>query len=56
MRHRHQLAGQAGSDDHSGRDQDRPQRNVAPVGGLEQARQPASRRRLIAHLITKILL
>jgi hypothetical protein len=33
-----QLAGQVGSDDHPGRDQDGPQRDVAPVGSLEQAR------------------
>jgi hypothetical protein len=33
-----QLAGQVGSDDHPDRDQDGPQRDVAPVGGLEQAR------------------
>jgi hypothetical protein len=34
----HQLADQVGSDNYPGRDQDGPQRDVAPVGGLEQAR------------------
>jgi hypothetical protein len=33
-----QLPGQLGSGDHRDRDQDGPQRDVAPVGGLEQAR------------------
>jgi hypothetical protein len=32
-----QLPGQVGSDDHPDRDQDGPQRDVAPAGGFEQA-------------------
>jgi hypothetical protein len=34
----HELAGQVGSDRHPGRGQDGPQRDVTPVGGVEQAR------------------